>query len=450
MQKFACLAVTSAAAATAAQKFTIDPKTRTFRDDQGRARIFHGFNVVVKRPDYTPIQDHFDFDMSISDEDLKYMQTWGTKIIRLGVMWESVERSPGVYDTEYLDKIDALINKFGDYGIAVIVDNHQDLFSRQLCGEGVPYFYTPSDVDHHCPWGVVGAFFRLAGRCVPIQSYKMQTDAQGLPLIEECQKHSFMDMYTAPEVASAFDALYQNKDGLLDKMLAFWTEVAERFKSNPNVIGYDILNEPWPANMYKDSSLFFKPTKFDTEVLFPVSQKAHNAVRAVDNEKAIFFEGAQFPDTQPFFGGKTFSLGFPDTPGGVEYANRQVLNDHTYCCQAAGNMCDEGEPPLEKADVCRKFHKQKVLQRTEDASNYGVPLMFTEFGACFDGQRCATEIDNSADAFDQGLASWAYWMYKSFGDFTTTGGTKEGMFNSDGTPQQLKLKAIARTYAHAF
>ena len=62
--------------------------------------------------------------MSISDEDLKYMQAWGTKIIRLGVMWESVERSPGVYDTEYLDKIDALINKFGDYGIAVIVDNH--------------------------------------------------------------------------------------------------------------------------------------------------------------------------------------------------------------------------------------------------------------------------------------------------------------------------------------
>ena len=54
--------------------------------------------------------------------------------------------------------------------------------------------------------------------------------------------------------------------------------------------------------------------------------------------------------------------------------------------------------------------------------------MFTEFGACFDGERCATEITNSADAFDLGLSSWAYWMYKSFGDFTTTGGTKEGNF----------------------
>jgi hypothetical protein len=113
-------------------------------------------------------------------------------------------------------------------------------------------------------------------------------------------------------------------------------------------------------------------------------------------------------------------------------------------------MCDAGEPPLDKSKECRKFHFQKVEKRSEDADRLGVPLMFTEFGACFDGQECATEITNSADAFDSQLASWSYWMYKSFSDFTTTGGTREGMFNSDGTPQDLKLKAIARTYAHAF
>ena len=176
--------------------------------------------------------------------------------------------------------------------MAVIVDNHQDLFSRQLCGEGVPYFYTPADVDKKCPFGLVGTFFRLAGRCVPLDSYNMQTDENGLPLLSECQKHSFEDMYTAPEVASALDALYTNKDGLLDKMFDFWTTVATRFSNNPNVIGYDILNEPWPSNMYKDASLFFKPHKFDRDVLFPVAQKAHDVVRAVDDNKAIFFEGA--------------------------------------------------------------------------------------------------------------------------------------------------------------
>jgi len=86
-------------------------------------------------------------------------------------------------------------------------------------------------------------------------------------------------MYTAPEVASAFSSLYTNEDGLLDKMFSFWTEVADRFSKNPNVIGYDILNEPWPANMYYDASLFFHPLKFDKEILFPVAQRAHDVVR---------------------------------------------------------------------------------------------------------------------------------------------------------------------------
>ena len=80
--------------------------------------------MVVKVPDYLPIEDKFDFDKSISTEDLEYLQEWGTKIIRLGVMWESVEKKAGEYDMDYLNKIDALINKFGEYGMAVIVDNH--------------------------------------------------------------------------------------------------------------------------------------------------------------------------------------------------------------------------------------------------------------------------------------------------------------------------------------
>lgn len=113
-------------------------------------------------------------------------------------------------------------------------------------------------------------------------------------------------------------------------------------------------------------------------------------------------------------------------------------------------MCESGEPPLNKEKECRKFHAQKVEMRAKDAERYGVPLIFTEFGACFDGQECENEINSSGDAFDDHLASWAYWQYKSFKDFTTTGGTREGMFNSDGTPQELKLKAIARTYAYAF
>lgn len=113
-------------------------------------------------------------------------------------------------------------------------------------------------------------------------------------------------------------------------------------------------------------------------------------------------------------------------------------------------MCDTGEPPLSKSAECRTFHQQKATQRDKDAKRLGVPLIFTEFGACFNSEECATEVKNSADAFESVMASWLYWQYKSFRDFTTTGGVYEGMFLEDGEPQQIKLRQIARTYVHAY
>jgi len=81
-----------------ASKITIDPVTRTFRDEFNRTRIFHGTNVVVKGYPYLPVQDRFDPQMSLSDEDIKNMKEWGITLVRLGVMWESVEYAPLKYN----------------------------------------------------------------------------------------------------------------------------------------------------------------------------------------------------------------------------------------------------------------------------------------------------------------------------------------------------------------
>lgn len=110
------------------------------------------------------------------------------------------------------------------------------------------------------------------------------------------------------------------------------------------MIGYDILNEPWAANIYHEPSLFYETEKFDREKLFPLSVKAADAVRTVDNSTAIFFEPTQFPDTLPFLGGKTRPIGFPETPGGIDYLDRQALNDHSYCCAISNTICEKGEP----------------------------------------------------------------------------------------------------------
>lgn len=76
--------------------------------------------------------------------------------------------------------------------------------------------------------------------------------------------------------------------------------------------------------------------------------------------------------------------------------------------------------------------------------------MMSEFGACMDSDACVTEINQVADVSDEYLASWAYWEFKTYEDLTTSAGThSEGFYNFDGTLQQVKVKALSRTYVKA-
>lgn len=44
--------------------------------------------------------------------------------VRLGVMWEAVEKKPNFYDYDYLDRVEILINRLGEAGIYTLVDAH--------------------------------------------------------------------------------------------------------------------------------------------------------------------------------------------------------------------------------------------------------------------------------------------------------------------------------------
>jgi hypothetical protein len=51
-----------------------------------------------------------------------------------------------------------------------------------------------------------------------------------------------------------------------------------------------------------------------------------------------------------------------------------------------------------------------------------IPLMITEFGACYNTHACATEINQVLEECDRTLcAGWAYWQFKKNKDHTTIG-----------------------------
>lgn len=86
--------------------------------------IFHGVNVVYKVDPFIPSNGAFDSQNSLNDEDIQNLVSWGFNLVRLGVMWEAVERTEGVYDDAYLQKTVDLVNRLGQAGIYTLIDMH--------------------------------------------------------------------------------------------------------------------------------------------------------------------------------------------------------------------------------------------------------------------------------------------------------------------------------------
>ena len=113
-----------------------------FYDPFGRQLTLHGVNAVYKIHPYIPSTgDEFDSENSLNLEDIHNLRNWGMNFVRLGVMWEAVETSPGVYNSTYLEEVSKLVDTMGQNGIYTMIDAHQDVMARITCGEGIPDFY---------------------------------------------------------------------------------------------------------------------------------------------------------------------------------------------------------------------------------------------------------------------------------------------------------------------
>lgn len=429
---------------------TINQQYRMPMDSSGRLLLMHGVNVVYKQSPYLPLLSGFDPEFSLSDRDIEYLLSYGFNLIRLGVLWEAVETSPGVYNTTYLKQVETLVNSLGEAGIYTMIDSHQDLLTRALCGEGMPTFLV-QDLSHHCDSHILSSLFWLIGMCRSEDSLHLPKDSNGNPLLSACVQHSFYKLYLSPETNSLFSQLYHNVNGLQDKFLAYWDQVHSQFASNPYILGYDLLNEPWPGNFYANPGLLI-PGHLDRDFLQPMYSRIADLMRNRTENATMLFEPAQFGDVLSMLGGITFETGFTAPPGTSNVGNA-LLNDHTYCCEMSYNACKGGEPTLKDAETsCASFNRRKILKRKSDADRLGVGLIMSEFGACFDTAACAAEITAVTSAADEVLASWAYWQYKGFGDFTTFTaelGLDEGLFYPNSTVQDTKVAALTRTYAQA-
>lgn len=190
-----------------------------FVDANGDRVLFHGFNSVCKGPPYYDAAD-------VTEKRLNLFRNWGFNVVRLGILWHpAMPFGPRKFNTIYLDAIQNQVRAFSKVGIYVILDMHQDSLST-LYGsyDAIPLwllksFPQPNNFFAY-PWP----------RHSPAKG-----DWQGYETYA-CQK--------------AFQCLYDNEEKAWFHWGDFWEEVARRFQNEENVLGYELMNEPFAGNIY--------------------------------------------------------------------------------------------------------------------------------------------------------------------------------------------------------
>jgi hypothetical protein len=147
-----------------ARKIALSQKTapdgsidKIFIDELGREAYFRGWNVsgASKHVEkgFKPFRNTDDAELSFN----LLGQKTGSNMVRFLIHWEGVHPDPDVIDYAYLDQVIAQMKKAIERKIYLLIDYHEDLFSRHLfnekswhTGNGAPDWVTPDYPDEYC------------------------------------------------------------------------------------------------------------------------------------------------------------------------------------------------------------------------------------------------------------------------------------------------------------
>mmetsp|Transcript_63829 Transcript_63829/g.118646 ORF Transcript_63829/g.118646 Transcript_63829/m.118646 type:complete len:519 (-) Transcript_63829:84-1640(-) len=398
----------------------VDPESQSFKDKDGRTLLFHGINVVGKNSRQ---------EQKLSEKQMDVMRDLGFNVVRLGLSWDLYETKPGVFDETYLDFVEAQVLALGARGMLSFIDMHQDLMAVQYCGHGLPEW-------HMWPENATSEFYKNGKfafpRPVTSPEYGPDDAYSGkFGRISNCDKAQqgklgWAGVYMTRALSNAAQQLYDNVAGRLDAFAVFWQRVARRFKNNPHILGYELINEPWIGDFFANPKLAI-PSHADVVNMQPFYDKLHAAIREVDNETIVLFEPATGGNVQD-----ATHYGADLSPGGSTYQQKTALSYHVYCPWVASDVPGTSISSF-KEKLCEEFNGWQFGVRQADTQRLKVAGILSEFGDVNVSDPLAQQLlDFSMDKMDEQRHSWTYWYMHP---------------QEDG--KNIEAPLLARTFARA-
>ncbi len=228
-----------------------------FVDEHGRTRLLRGVNLAgSSKIPYTPRVELHDprfyderkvsfvgrpFPLNEADEHFTRLREWGLTFLRLVVTWEALEHAgPGEYDTAFLDYLCDVAQKAGEYGFQILIDPHQDVWSRFTGGSGAP------------GWTLEAVGFDLTKLRATGAAMLYDWKANRPPLLIWATNYARLapaTMFTLFWAGNEFAPATKingvpAQEFLQQHYLNAFSQVATRMRDMPHVVGYEVMNEP--------------------------------------------------------------------------------------------------------------------------------------------------------------------------------------------------------------
>jgi len=196
-------------------------------------------------------------------------------------------------------------------------------------------------------------------------------------LVEWCEKHQLyviLDMHGAPggQTGQNIDDSPNNEPELFmnpifeHRLIRLWMKLVERYKDNPVVAGYDLLNEPLPENT--GAAEKYK------HLLVPMYKRLTEQIRTIDQKHMIILEGYNWSNNW-----SEFSEVFDDNV---------VHQFHYYCWSNPDNLND-------------------ISYFLQERERLGTPVWVGETG-----ERNPVIYFGTTQYFEYNNIGWSFWPWK--------------------------------------
>lgn len=329
---------------------------RAFRDGLGRQRLFHGYNAKVAGL-FDPVlsggrtpQETFP---DLTEQNFADFEALGFNVLRIPVNWSAIEPEPLQYSAAFLTRLDALRAQARAHGIHLLLDMHQDAFSKEIGQDGAPL------------WAIVPE-----------------------PKPEQLRSGPYNEAWRVDDlVLQAGWNFFRDKsarDGrsLQDAHIAAAKYMVSHVASDTTILGIEAFNEPVP------------PIVGGFTFLRDFHERFAAVMKKVDASLPVFFE----PEALRNQSDRSEKPETPWTAGPGVYAPHIYTGWFT---QPSQNNWESEDPKVLEASV---------LRAEDEAATWQTPMFITELGCDQSIARGPRWLHEELKLQDRVLASSTVWQ----------------------------------------